>query len=235
MKMELWTVYKHTSPSNKVYIGITKQKPEYRWRGGKGYRTNKHFYNAICKYGWDNFKHEILYEGLTQEEAETIEKALVLELGSTDKMRGYNVAEGGHALTEESRRKISKTRLSKGVKAWNSGKHWPEDVRKKISTASKGNHRHTIWTEEQKDHMRRIKLGENNPNYGKPMNEKLKAKLIEINKKPVVQITENGEIKYASAKDAGDATGITNSNITRVCKGQRDTAGGFRWKYAEEG
>lgn len=27
-----YTVYKHTSPSGKCYIGITLTKPEYRWR-----------------------------------------------------------------------------------------------------------------------------------------------------------------------------------------------------------
>lgn len=27
----MYSVYKHTSPSGKVYIGITKQKPVKRW------------------------------------------------------------------------------------------------------------------------------------------------------------------------------------------------------------
>ena len=33
-KMKSYTVYKHTSPSGKVYIGITCRKPEYRWNHG---------------------------------------------------------------------------------------------------------------------------------------------------------------------------------------------------------
>ena len=33
-------VYKHTSPSNKVYIGITKLNLIKRWQGGKGYINN---------------------------------------------------------------------------------------------------------------------------------------------------------------------------------------------------
>lgn len=36
--MKSYTVYKHTSPSGKVYIGITCRKPEYRWNHGKGYK-----------------------------------------------------------------------------------------------------------------------------------------------------------------------------------------------------
>lgn len=57
-------VYKHTSPSGKVYIGITQQRPEYRWQGGLGYRHNEYFFRAILKYGWNNFAHEILQSGL---------------------------------------------------------------------------------------------------------------------------------------------------------------------------
>ena len=33
----MWTVYRHIAPSGKVYIGITCQKPEYRWNNGNGY------------------------------------------------------------------------------------------------------------------------------------------------------------------------------------------------------
>ena len=37
-------VYKHTCPNGKVYIGITCQNPIKRWKGGSGYKNNKHFY-----------------------------------------------------------------------------------------------------------------------------------------------------------------------------------------------
>lgn len=35
-----YTVYRHISPSEKVYVGIIKNKPEYRWNKGKGYRKD---------------------------------------------------------------------------------------------------------------------------------------------------------------------------------------------------
>ena len=53
-----YCVYLHTSPTNKYYVGITKQNPLKRWANGRGYCKNKHFYKAILKYGWDNFQHE---------------------------------------------------------------------------------------------------------------------------------------------------------------------------------
>lgn len=52
-----------------MYFGITGQNPLKRWQGGCGYRHNTHFNNAIQKYGWDNIKHEILFDGLIKEEA----------------------------------------------------------------------------------------------------------------------------------------------------------------------
>ncbi len=49
-------VYKHTSPSGKVYIGITCKVPEIRWgTNGYYYRKQTVFYNAIKQYGWENF------------------------------------------------------------------------------------------------------------------------------------------------------------------------------------
>lgn len=51
--MKSYTVYRHTSPSGKVYIGITCRKPEYRWNHGKGYKEIDQpvLYRAIKKYG----------------------------------------------------------------------------------------------------------------------------------------------------------------------------------------
>lgn len=33
----IWTVYEHISPSNKIYVGITSRNPKHRWDNGKGY------------------------------------------------------------------------------------------------------------------------------------------------------------------------------------------------------
>lgn len=73
-----WTVYAHIAPNGKMYVGITKKKnPNERWRDGKGYEYQPHFYNAIQKYGWDNFQHEIVASGLTCDEAGKMEQILI--------------------------------------------------------------------------------------------------------------------------------------------------------------
>ena len=89
-------VYKHTSPSNKNYIGITRQNPpSKRWANGNGYEYNTHFHRAILKYGWANFKHEILFSGLTAKEAEEKERELIAYYNSADRNFGYNIDLGG--------------------------------------------------------------------------------------------------------------------------------------------
>lgn len=90
-----YVVYRHTSPHGKVYIGITRQDIRKRWQGGMGYKDNPHFFSAIVKYGWDNFKHEILLEDLSEDEAYSKEKELIKEHKSNLYEFGYNRSSGG--------------------------------------------------------------------------------------------------------------------------------------------
>lgn len=106
MEERKFSLYKHTSPSNKVYIGITSLKPQYRWNNGNGYKEQVTFYNAIKKYSWDNFKHEILFENLTKEEAKLMEQMYIALYDATNRQRGYNRDLGGCVPTKDSRRKI---------------------------------------------------------------------------------------------------------------------------------
>ena len=75
----MYYVYCHINLINgKKYIGISQQKnPNKRWQGGRGYSGNKHFFNAIQKYGWDSFSHKILYKELSQEEASNLKVSLI--------------------------------------------------------------------------------------------------------------------------------------------------------------
>ena len=91
-----YSVYVHTSPSNKQYVGITKQDPERRWNYGFGYENNRYFFRAIKKYGWNNFRHEILYTNLSHINALQIEVELIAKYDSF--INGYNMSPGGEGL-----------------------------------------------------------------------------------------------------------------------------------------
>ena len=106
-------VYKHTAPDGKVYIGITGRDPTERWANGKGYTGQRRFYNAIKKYGWETFSHEILAEDLTEEEAKEQEIALIALYDSTDPQKGYNVSKGGDLPNEEALKKARENRAAK--------------------------------------------------------------------------------------------------------------------------
>jgi len=87
-------VYKHTSPNGKIYIGMTKQKDaEVRWLGGFGYSENSDLFNDIVKYGWDNFKHEIVQDGLSEEDAHILEVKMIEETDAENPDIGYNRTE----------------------------------------------------------------------------------------------------------------------------------------------
>ena len=77
-KQKTYSVYIHTIPNGKVYVGITSRKPEKRWNYGYGYANNKHFDQAIRKYGWDSIKHEIVASGLSRSEAEKMERKFIV-------------------------------------------------------------------------------------------------------------------------------------------------------------
>ena len=117
MQERNYILYKHTSPSNKVYIGITKQTLKARWNNGHGYKNNDYFTKAINKYGKDNFKHEILFDNLTLNEAKKLEIETIAFYDSTNRNKGYNITIGGDpcnkGLTEEQKRERRRIRTNK--------------------------------------------------------------------------------------------------------------------------
>ena len=246
-----YSVYKHTSPNGKVYIGITSTSLNRRWGYGSNYHNNEYFSRAIRKYGWENFTHDVLYTDLTAEEAELKERELIAFYHSTDPNRGYNLTTGGEKGKRHHPSSIQKMREKKigkyvGKKNPSYGTHPSELTRRRISEALKGRF-----------------SGERNPNYGKPMSDRQK-KLIsdsrkgkhypklseaiktseawietrEKMKKPVVQYTKDGQFvkEWESAPDAsvaliGHRKG--QSNICGCANGNLKSAYGYVWKYPE--
>ena len=92
--IRLFSVYCHENQKNgKVYVGITSIDPKHRWLNGGGYSKNKKFSADIKKYGWTNFSHRIIADGLTEQQALSIEKELISAYDA--RHMGYNNEDGG--------------------------------------------------------------------------------------------------------------------------------------------
>lgn len=225
-----WTVYKHTSPDGKVYIGITGRKPEARWNGGWGYVGNDYFMKAIQKHGWDNFQHEIIAEGLTQEEAEHMEIRLIVEHESTNRARGYNISHGGHAPATGLHWKRPKAGILAGEKHPMFGTHLTDAQKQHLSQINSGN-KHPQFgkhrSEETKRKISEAQRGKIIPeDQRKRISEKLKGN-IPANRRPVLCI-ETGET-FESCEAAKLVKGITC--LHKALRDQTKTAGGYHWNF----
>lgn len=176
--MKKFYVYIHTCPNGKKYVGITIRRPEYRWRKGEGYKSNKHFYSAIQKYKWDNIEHQV-FEVDTKEEMFFLEKYFIAYYQTNKNEFGYNKSSGGEKSsygyrwhhTEETRHKISESQ--KGNQ-YHKGKHHSAEAKRKMSEVKKGVKRGP----HSEEHKRKI----SESNKGKSRSEETKHKLSESHK-----------------------------------------------------
>ena len=218
----MYTVYQHKNKINgKIYIGITSQKPEDRWGSqGCNYKSSPHFYSAIQKYGWNNFEHNILFTGLTKEQACLKEQELIKQFDSMNREHGYNSTSGGDtfSMNEETKQKISQAMMGNknGL-----GHPCSEEKKKKISEAQRGRE----FTKEHKQ-----KLSEAAKNRHVPCSEDKKQILKEKSHKKPVYCEELDKV-FESVQECGRQLGIPATNISKLCNGRGKTLKGYHLRY----
>jgi group I intron endonuclease len=233
----MYSVYIHTFPNEKKYVGVTSRKPYLRWgANGCNYRNSPFLYNAIQKYGWDNIKHEIIAENLSVEEASKLEIELISKYKTSEKKYGYNISLGGvgnlgimsdstkeklreanigKTMSEEAKRKIGK---------FNKGRHHTEEARKHMSDAQKknfANGNNAMHSLEARAKAAEKLRGKKLPNY-------ITKKASEA-KFHAVENMQTGVI-YPSIKAACEDTGLNRTTIIRHCNGKLKSK---KWQYAE--
>lgn len=182
----MYKVYVHTNKiTGKKYVGITKLDPKVRWQNGHGYSHQDKFYPDILKYGWDNFEHEIMFDGLTKQEAHVKEAELIKLYDSVK--NGYN---SNCAIFDDEGNPIYCNYEYK-TRAENNG-----DMKSYYQCKLKG-----------------LRL---------------------------VHCIETGE-SYSTATEASKATGVDCSSISKVCRGERKSAGKhpdtgepLHWKFLDK-
>lgn len=214
-----WTVYMHTNKINgKRYIGITSFTAEERWRHGKGYTTG-YFKNAISKYGWDAFEHEILFTDLSEDDAKGKEVELIAKYNTQDKNYGYNLTAGGDGIvgfkfSEESRAKMS------------------ESAKNKVIDYSKVRP-HPPITEETRQKMSKNNTGAGNPNYGRKHTEEELEKMSATHRKEVGLLDDFGNVVmiFQSTVEAGEYFGVCKTTVAKCCRGVLKSCKGMKFVY----
>ena len=213
-----WSVYMHTcKANNKVYVGITSQNVEKRWKKGQGYLNKNRdgtykqplIARAMLKYSdWDNdWDHIVFAENLSMDDAKRIERLLVALYDTQNPNNGYNICSGGE-ISPMYRRRHSKKTINK----------------------MKESHPHLS--------------GEKSPHYGKPHSKEAKAKISQARigilneslRVAICQYTVDGELinAFEYSGEASEKTGVSRSAIANCLCGLSKTAGGFIWKKSGE-
>ena len=107
-------IYKITNKiNNKVYIGLTTTSLKHRWTSHKRYATGKYkshpLYNAMNKYGIDNFEIIKIAETTDITELGNLERFYINEYNSQNRNFGYNITAGGehNQLDANARAKVN--------------------------------------------------------------------------------------------------------------------------------
>lgn len=250
-----YIVYKHTSPSGKVYIGITSKTPQERRANGIGYSSQSYFFRAIVKYGWINFTHEVLFEGLTLEEAKDKEIELIKEYRSTDIHFGYNIDEGGdsHIITEACRKNISK---GKKDKKWSPTRRKAYEIWKdrkpgrpvykyskdgvficKFDNVPLAAIDAGIPAETLRTYLCTHKIPERIPYFYSYTGFNMIArspKQYKTREILMFDLSDNFIREFKSIVQVERELGISSKHISSVCKGIRNQTGGYKWRYKYE-
>lgn len=218
-------IYKYTSPSGKSYIGQTTYSIYHRaGADGKRYKNCVVFYNAIQKYGLENFTIEILDE-VPEEELDKIE-GMFIKKYNTIRPNGYNYYSFGSGLRD--------TKKSTAIEVYDLELNYIESFSSLINAAKKYNIPYQAISQcinkkisHYKD-MVFVREGE------KPT----KPKVIKTHGRKTGQYTLDGELiaVFESANSAAKAIGKKSSdgrNIRLVCSGKRNSAYGYSWKYLD--
>ena len=212
-------VYMHINKINgRKYIGITCEDVNSRWRGGKAYKCNEHFRNAINKYGWDEgFEHLVLFDNLTQQEAMNREVELIVKYRNTPE-GVYNITDGGehYIQTPESIAKIKETKK----------RNMTPEVRGRIKLAAQLRDFNGVknpfygrqHTEETKKHLSEVHWSKTNPEgfYQCVKDGRMGAN--NPNAKRIIRL-DDGKL-YSCIKECSEDNNITRDSITNHCKGR---------------
>lgn len=197
--------------NGKTYVGQTIGTIEHRFSQHKhsSKRENTYLYNAMKKYGIENFTIKLIDTANSLEELNNKEIYWIKKL-NTKYPYGYNILDGGKSIK---------------------GYHHTEKTKMLLKQKSIGNQnalgKHNISVEGI-NNMLLAHRGKESGFKNKNHSEKVKNEL-SISHSKKVQCVETLEI-FPSSLIASQKLKITN-HIGRCCSGERKTCGGYHWRW----
>lgn len=217
----------------------------------------RHLYNAIRKYGWDQFVvgilHEFEKEGDWQERLDTLE---IQEISQRNTLapNGYNNESGGNknkVLHEDTKALMSEVRSGENHPMF--GKHHSEETRELLRDVNKKEVQQ--WTKDGKQMLKVFEsveeaakeTGADTGHIPKVCRGERKTaggyhwKFVNpghIEKKNIIKFTKiqqwsfDGKTlvqEFKTLKEASEKTGTNRSRIGHCLKNRSRSAGGFKW------
>lgn len=230
-------VYQIVFPNGKRYIGQTRQKLERRWKKGSGYKECPYVYQAIKKYGWENTLHELIADGLTQNQADELERELIAKYQTQNETYGYNLQSGGgigragHKNTASHNFAISKAKSVPVVCYDKSGRFISEFLSAKAAAA---------FANVTAQEICKVRNGTSKTAGGYVWRfkgdafNKYKVGPANGRSRKVMLITADNVRIFESATEAERETGIKHSLVLEYCKGIKHPRNHFEWKFYNE-
>ena len=203
--------------NNKIYIGQTwaERLEDRMGKDGGQYKNSTYIYNAIKKYGAENFSYDLLAEVYSQNEADLLEDGYIVEYNSRNNRIGYNLRSGGSCgkHSEETKEKIRQAILNKV---------WSEEALRGRATGGaqwKGKKRGP-QTQEQRNNNSRMMIErhqkDGHPMLGKHHTEDVKKKISETCKTIVFTEERNKKISEALKMSAEKEKEILDAYLSGV-------------------
>lgn len=223
--MKVFTIYKITSPSGKVYIGQTgriKQRiKEYKYNLCKNQYL---IYNSINKHGFNRHCFEILFTDLTKEEANDIE----IELIEKYKQEGVslNINKGGYDTSYFAKQIVQLEINGKIVKIYES-----MSEAERLHNMYPGKLVHYFFNK------RRINQSLCNGYFWVILEDYKKGnydlKINKNSKRQILKLTKEGCFlnEYSSVLEAARLNDIIATSIYNCLHGRSKSAGNYVWKY----
>ena len=243
--------------NGKKYIGSTIKTPKERFNQhmyhvhNQTEKSNYPLYAAIRKYGIKNFSYDILYQGeCSEEEIRKIEHDFIV-FYNTVSPNGYNATDNTqHPLTEpKNYEKMKNTKRENAKQVAMIDKESGKLIQtfrsivdceeatslpaKQIAACCRGEQRSAhnyifYWIDDNGDYII--------PQYhGFQYKGKQGTTQVQSTSKKVAKMTMDGEILaiYDTIALAARENDCDSSGISKVCRGVRNSAKGFKWKYVE--